>query len=109
MKFIDTTEFEKEITASQLPNIKSFNNVDDALSKYNKVLSQILDKHTPITIKVVTIYPEAPWYNQEINVAKNERRKAENTWRKLMVHRQIFVEKKQEVNNLLKSAKTVPL
>ena len=61
----------------------------------------------PITTKVVTIHPEAPWYNQAMDVANKERGKAENTWRtsKFTVHRQIFVETKQEVNNLLKSVK----
>ena len=52
LKSNDTTQFSKDIRASQLPNIKSFNNVDNVVSKYNKALSQILDKLAPSPLRL---------------------------------------------------------
>ena len=105
IKAIDIAQFKSDIELSSLSS--SFNDVDTAVTTYNTELAKILDKHAPIVRKTVTLHPEAPWFNDEIKNAKKERRKAEHTWRKsnLTVHREIFVEKKTTVNNLIKSAK----
>ena len=52
------------------------------------------------------LYPEAPWYNEEIIQAKKEKRMPENTWQKssLTVHRK-YVQKKENVNPLIQSFK----
>lgn len=107
MKSINIQHFEEDINASTLSSIDSYNSADEAVSAYNTELSTIMDKHAPIITKTFTLHPEAPWYNTEIDVAKKERRKAEKTWRKskLTVHREIFVMKKEKVNQCLKSAK----
>ena len=74
---------------------------------YNKVLSQILDKHAPLKRKSRVIRPLAPWYNDTIDVVRKEVRKAERTWRKtaLTVHQQIFKEKRNQLMNTIKTAK----
>ena len=66
-----------------------------------------MDKHAPLKKKTVIVHPNAPWYTEEIDLAKKEKRKAEAIWRetKLTVHRDIFVQKKIKVNQLLAAAK----
>lgn len=107
IKTIDIKSFESDISASQLGNPSSFDSVEEAVSTYNKVLSQTLDKHAPAVTKTITVHPDTPWYNSEIDSAKKARRKAEKTWRKskLTIHRSIFMEKREEVNMLIKAAK----
>jgi hypothetical protein len=107
MKAISVNDFESDIVASDLSKIDPQRSVNMAASSYNRVLSELLEHHAPLCKKTVTIHPNAPWYTPEIAVAKKERRTAENTWRKtkLCVHREIFTEKREMVNQLLTSAK----
>ena len=61
-----------------------------------------MDKHVPIITKTITINPEAPRYNPEIDEAKqNKGEKQKRNWRKttLTVHREIFVDKKENINS----------
>ena len=63
--------------------------------------------HAPITKKRVAIKPNYPWLNEDFRSEKRKRRKFEQKWRKtgLIVHREIFVEQRQLVSNLMKSLK----
>jgi len=45
------------------------------------VLRELLDKHAPLTTHTITVKPNAPWYNAEINAAKRERRRLERIWK----------------------------
>jgi hypothetical protein len=107
MKSIDLKEFESDLNSSDLRSIFSHKTTECAVHTYNKELGRILDKHAPIITRTVVIHPDSPWYNQEIDQAKKARRAAESVWRKsqLTIHREIFIEKKTIVNNLIKSAK----
>jgi hypothetical protein len=107
MKSIDMNDFESDLQSSSLNGIFSSSTTEDAVHIYNRELSALLDKHAPVITKTVFIHPDTPWYNEQIDEAKKERRAAEQTWRKskLTVHREIFIEKKENVNQLIKSAK----
>jgi hypothetical protein len=82
--------------------------VSAVVDNYNSVLTELLNKHAPVLTKNVSIHPNAPWYTPQLMLAKKERRKAEHVWRrsKLTVHREIFADKRQTVNDLLIKAKT---
>ena len=47
--------------------------VESDVHNYNEVLQNIVDKHAPEKTRVVTIRPEAPWYNS--NLAEEKRLK----------------------------------
>ena len=66
-----------------------------------------MNKHAPAVKKVITVHPEALWYNVEIDQAKKDRRKAKKIWRKskLTIHRELYIEKRVSVNLLLMNAK----
>src|SRR3977135_3683739 len=61
----------------------------------------------PVITRTVTCHPPAPWYTQEIALARQKRRQLERRWRKtkLTVDREIFVAQKLLVNSMLASAK----
>src|SRR5271167_2467333 len=61
----------------------------------------------PVITRNVTCRPPAPWYTQEIALARQKRRQLERHWRKtkLTVDREIFVSQKLLVNSMLASAK----
>jgi hypothetical protein len=107
VKAIDTEQFTTDINTSKLAHAEFFDNVDEAVSTYNDELSNFLNKHAPVITRTITLHPEAPWYNPVIDAAKKDRRKAENRWRKsqLTIHRDLYVEKKQPVIDLLTSPK----
>ena len=83
-----------------------YKHVDDFVSDYN-VLKRMLNKHAPAVTKTVVVQPEAPWYNEEINQAKQVRRKAKKVWRKtkLTIHREICIAEKEKVNSMIRDAK----
>ena len=45
-------------------------NISQCVDLYNSKLSRILDCHAPLTVRVVTIRPAAPRYNDEIKIEK---------------------------------------
>lgn len=77
--------------------------LDDLIDLYDNELVRILDDLAPLKLKTITVRPESKWYNDDLRRAKQKRRQAERRWRKtgLVVHRQIFIAERQNVNDLL--------
>ena len=76
-----------------------------------RVLRSTLDKHAPVTRRLVIDRPHSPWYNSvgpELLKAKRERRKVEKRWRTsgLTVHRQIFQQTRNKVTDIVHRAKS---
>ena len=49
---------------------------------YHSTLTDILERHAPLKETVIRLQPLAPWYNNEIQKAKRERRKWERKYKK---------------------------
>ena len=49
-----------------------FDNVSDLAECYDNSLSALLDHHSPIKKRVLTLRPAAPWYNDQITQKKQE-------------------------------------
>ncbi|CAC5412707.1 unnamed protein product [Mytilus coruscus] len=82
--------------------------VEQLVEHYNGNLSNIFDKHAPVTIKSVILRPNTEWYSDDLKAAKRDKQKAERKWRdsKLEVHHQIFKEKCRTVGKLFIAKKT---
>ena len=52
------------------------------VSRYNSVLSALLDKRAPLKSKCVTIRPSSAWYTPEVSEEKRKRRGLERRWLK---------------------------
>ena len=74
---------------------------------YDTELRKIIDTLAPTKTRVITVRPEAEWYNESIREAKQTRRQAERLWRKtgLVVHREVYMEARDMVNALIDQEK----
>ena len=81
--------------------------VESAVHHYNEVLQHIVDKHAPEKTRVVTIRPEAPWYNSKLAEEKRLKRKYERRYNKsrLAVDRELYCHQQDKYNNLLNTTK----
>ena len=81
--------------------------VESAVHNYNEVLQNIVDKHAPEKTCVVTIRPDAPWYNSNLAEEKRLKRKYERKYNKskLAVDRELYCHQRDKYNNLLNTAK----
>ncbi len=105
-KAIDIEQFSSDIQASQIQH-PSPENVDDMVSRYEKVLHELLDKHAPVRNSSVAIRPAQPWISPAILSVKRDRRAAERKWRRTgsTVHHQKFRECCEKVKDMVKKAK----
>ena len=60
--------------------------MEDLVKYYNGTLKVVLDKHAPLITRSVKERPRVPWFNEEIKMAKRERRKVEKRWRRTKLH-----------------------
>jgi exonuclease III len=106
IKAINIDSFCEDIKASTLGNPIN-TDVSTLVNDYNRVLSELLNKHAPLKERNFTIRKDSPWFTDEIAEAKRAKRKAERKWRKtnLIIHRDMFQEATQHVNNLIDHAK----
>ena len=59
---------------------------DERAALFDNTLRSLLDRHAPVKHKNITIRPCVPWMNDEIILAKRQRRKAERKWRASRAH-----------------------
>jgi len=57
----------------------------DLSDHYNTILRQLLDDHAPPTDHLLPDRPCAPWYTQDILIAKRKRRQLERQWRRIVL------------------------
>ena len=81
--------------------------LEDLIKCYNSTLTDILEKHAPLKEKVIRLQPLAPWYNNEIQKAKRERRKWERKYKKSRdnADAQILKQKHKAVQDMCDKAK----
>ena len=105
-KKLDMIKFQQDILNSELCTNPSFE-VNALAEQYHQVVSNLVSVHVPVITSTVTCRPPAPWYTQEIALARQKRRQLERHWRKtkLTVDREMFVTQKLLVNSMLASAK----
>ena len=80
-KDIDVDEFKTDLMNSELQNVQEDMVADEAFSLYNKVLTQLMDKHCPVIKKKIR-EKQTPWIDLELRTLRRRRRAAERAWRK---------------------------
>lgn len=81
--------------------------VEDLVNSYDTELKAVIDRHAPLVTKEIRVRPNTQWYNDDLRMAKADRRKAERHMRKtqLTVHHEIYKEKCRQTNKLLLQCK----
>ena len=80
LRSIDRHAFMDEIRNSELFQMDT-DDPDELVALFDNTLRSLLDRHAPVKHKNTTSRPLVPWMNDDIKLAKGQRRKAE---RKLM-------------------------
>ena len=103
---LDLVRLETDLS-SRLASIDTTLDVNTMVGQYEHAVLSTIDLHAPVTVIMKACRRKEPWYNDDIHQARALRRANENRWRttKLEVHRQIFVEHRTAVNNMIKRAK----
>ncbi|XP_071832509.1 uncharacterized protein [Apostichopus japonicus] len=103
LKAIDISEFKRDIADLPL----SSGPISDLAERYDTVLRHLLDEHAPLKHRTITLRPHAPWYSDELQQAKQQRRRLERRMMKSgsMIDRQLYFEKCELYRNLLDVAK----
>ena len=85
LRSIDKDAFTDEICNSELLQMDT-DDPDELAALFDNTLRSLLDRHAPVKHKNITIRPCVPWMNDEIILAKRQRRKAERKWRASKAH-----------------------
>ena len=76
LKKIDIPMLKNGIFSSEIC-VNSFRDIDELSRCYDTTLSSILDKHAPMTTKRTVVRPVVPWFTDDLEKLKAERRKCE--------------------------------
>ena len=108
IKSIKLNAVVKDMHDSLLVGDRSEQPLDQLVSIYQNELLAVLNKHAPLKTRTLTIRPQAEWNTADIRKAKQLRRRAERLWRKtgLTIHRDTFMERRGDVNDLIRKTKT---
>ena len=100
---IDITDFKKDLLLSSLGNPDIWNSYDlnGAVSLYNSVLNELMDKHCPLTEKTVGKRGK-PWVDEELRQLRRKRRAAERAWRDGKGQRLTYIDLRNKFNSLEK-------
>ena len=81
--------------------------LDGLIDQFTSSITDIINKHAPLTTRKIPIRQSFPWYSIDIKLAKQERRKAERRWNHtgLTIHRDIFKYHRRKVKELIAKAK----
>ena len=80
MRNVDRHQFQEDIAQRELINHPA-DTLPELVDQYHSVIEEILNRHAPLKRAVITIRPHADWFNDEIKVARQKRRKLEKKWR----------------------------
>ena len=80
----NTDAFRQDILSSELLSTNS-SDLISLCSRYDDVISAIVDKHAPLVTKTITVRPTSPWYTDDIGVEKSTRRRFERRWRRTLL------------------------
>ena len=78
---VNLAELTKDLATSKLC-LDTPTQLDSLVSCYNNTISTLLERHAPMKTRTVVVRPMVPWYNEEIRLAKKERRKTERKCRR---------------------------
>ena len=79
----------------------------DLVSCYGSTMTSLLDKHTSLQKKTITVRPRVPWFNNEIKETKHLRRRCERIWQRtgLESDRVNFIKARNHTNHVMEQAR----
>ena len=107
LRSVNTDAFRQDILSSELLSTNS-SGLNSLCSRYDDVISAIVDKHAPLVTKTITVRPNSPWYTDDTGVEKSFRRRFERRWRRTLLpeHRLAYIAQCKLVKSFVLNAKT---
>ena len=104
LSVIDMYKFSSDLEESALIRSPLNDDLSLVIDQFNSTLQSMIDNHAPIIRRSVTLRPYAPWFTDEIKVAKRKRRKLEGQWRahNTEANHLLCTEYCREVNDLIR-------
>ena len=104
---MDTFRNDIQNKCAQLLSDKD-NNIDDLVKNFNQSLRDTLDAHVPITTKKTQIRPVNPWYDNDIHIQRQLKRKHERRWKNTNSPENLnrFLQQRDSFNSLLDQKKS---
>ena len=81
IKEIDREKLQADLLSSELYQ-NTPDTLDELVNSYKTTLAQALDRHAPLRTKMISSRPLVPWFNDEINASRREKRNTERKWRR---------------------------
>ena len=81
LRGIDTERFSAEV-AERWGGLNSEESFGDNINRYSALMVDMMKEQAPERTKMIKIVPDAPWFDQEYQDLRKQRRKAEKTYRK---------------------------
>ena len=79
LRSVNMSSFNDDLKQSNLLSTSTLD-LTGLIEKYQNTLTETLERHAPLTRRVITLRPSAPWYHKGISDAKRKRRKLEHRW-----------------------------
>eukprot|EP00057_Strongylocentrotus_purpuratus_P013391 XP_011667865.1 PREDICTED: uncharacterized protein LOC105439979 [Strongylocentrotus purpuratus] len=91
LKDIDVEHLIADVRSS-LSDLPGVTCPSDLAEQYNHVMEDLLDNHAPEKTVLISVRPNAPWYNEDVREAKREKRRAERhlTRNENSINREIY-------------------
>ncbi len=104
---IDIEQFRKDISDSDLCRNPPLGDLASLVGMYNSCLSDLLDTHAPKCEKDLPVRPRQEWFNNDIKIERQLRRKYERLYKrtKLTCHEDMLRNQKNKVNIMCRSAR----
>ncbi len=96
----------QDIHVSSL-NISLAQHLSDLVHQYNKVFGELIDKHSPLKRRTITVWPNSKWYTEELRAEKRKKRQLERKYRytKLEVDKEICITHCKTIHIMIPVAK----
>jgi hypothetical protein len=98
-KSIDIDKFKEDLLISGLRDFDESMSVDEAVTLYESVLTELMDNHCPVIKKKIKKKP-TPWLDLELRTLRQKRRAAERAWRKGKGDRMDYIKLRDEFSRL---------
>ena len=106
LKPLEQTQWSNEV--AELLDCNLLSDVDAMTDRFNTILRDTLNKHTPEKSHFIRLRPNSPWFSDDLRKLKRERRLCERKLKStnLEIHRQLYKDACRTYTTALSSVKT---
>ena len=107
-KCLNVEDFLHDLQRDLIDEMPTESGCDEMVEHYELTLKNTIDKYCPLSVKMRTIRPRKPWYNNTVHEARRVRRRLENKWkkRKAVSDKDSYLEQKVLVDGMITKAKS---